>query len=324
MAFKLSINKIYVITFSLLLPLSPASSQTIRQEKRIYIVDVTASMEGKGSVETPNIFSNVVTQLATAISEIDRVDTEVVIIPFTNKVHAIYKNTTDNYVDINEYVNSLSIKYGDTNIADAWQAGIGQLDSTKVNYLFLLTDGLHNTGPEKEVLYERLNEWSDIAKDNYFFAFYVMLTNNAKETEICQIADDANQMWLIESMDVNVVFINTDLSLTTNINNSKRFKIDFESYNQNAFNKDIDLQLNIEKNEYYEIESILPLFTDRCYYVTLKELKSKIDTPIKTALRLSLNYDRAKYPLVFFTPDEITLNIVNQGVREMTIKEVVP
>ena len=64
-------------------------------------------------------------------------------------------------------IENLSIKKGDTNIADAWSRGLQEIDSTRINYIFMLTDGVHNWGPEKEILYERLGEWQHIANNKY-------------------------------------------------------------------------------------------------------------------------------------------------------------
>lgn len=132
------------------------NAQNVLQEKRIYLIDVTASMEGKGTVQTPDIFNKVKAELKDAITSIDNPTTEVVIIPFTNVPHEPVKGTIREKSILIEGIENLSIKKGDTNIADAWNSGLQEVDSTRINYIFLLTDGLHNCGPEKKILYERL------------------------------------------------------------------------------------------------------------------------------------------------------------------------
>ena len=49
---------------------NPMHSQTYMQENRIYLVDVTASMIGKGNVKTPDIFSKVKEGLLETINNI--------------------------------------------------------------------------------------------------------------------------------------------------------------------------------------------------------------------------------------------------------------
>ena len=181
-----------------------AYSQAITSEKRIYLLDVTKSMIGRGSVNTPNIFEDVKCSLQEAIDEIADSKTEVVIVPFTDKpFQDVIHGTIANKDSLIYQISKLDVRSGNTNVADAWSKGIDYLDSTKVNYMFLLTEGLHNTGPDKEVLYERLRDWDTICKGKYYFSFYVMLTSNAVEQEIRQITKDTRQMWSIESLNIN-------------------------------------------------------------------------------------------------------------------------
>lgn len=296
-------------------------AQIIKEEKRIYLFDVTASMEGKGSVNTPNIFANVKKQLVNAINGISNMNTEVVVIPFTNKPHGIIKNSLNNRDSLVTEVEKITVKRGDTNIADAWLSGLQEVDTTKINYLFMLTDGLHNCGPDKEILYTHLRDWGDISKGKYLFAFYVMLTPYARELEIANIVEETEQMWLIESMDVNVSFINSGLTLTTNINNNKTIRINFTSNYPKVFDEKILVDLSLQDNEYYQLSNIQSNFAKRYIEFELKEMRPKIDIPIELQLSLKIKFNNKDYPLVFFTPDNVAFNIINKGVRVMNIKE---
>lgn len=310
-----------LIPFIFLLISTLVSAQMVKDEKRIYLFDVTASMEGKGSVDTPNIFANVKKQLAQAVDGITNQNTEVVIIPFTDKPHGVIKNTIDNKDELLSEIDKITVKRGDTNIADAWLSGIQEVDTTKVNYLFMVTDGLHNCGPEKEVLYERLKEWGEISKGKYLFAFYVMLTPYAKELEIANIVEETEQMWLIESMDVNVSFINSGLTLTTNVNNSKTVRINFSSNYPKIFDRNIEIELQLEDNSYYALTNLKSVFGLRYVEFDIEELRPKIEIPLEVLLNLRIRFNKENFPLVFFTPDNVSFNIVNKGIREMTIKE---
>lgn len=314
------INKLLLfILFSL--TIYTVGAQPYLNEKRVYLLDVTASMEGRGIVETPNIFDNVKNQLSNALSNITYPQTEIVIVPFTE---SIFNPIRGNITQIDSLVNEISkigIEKGDTNIADAWEYGISELDSTKVNYLFLLTDGLHNHGVEKEVLYKRLQEWQYIAKDKYMFAFYVMLTPNAKEMEIIEIIESTNKLWAIESMNVNVSFINSTLNLKSNINNDKKVRIDFSSQNNEVFNSGLQLNIRLEENPFYELCNLNSNIINKYVEFEIKELLPRIQIPIETQQKLYLEYDKEKNPLVFFTPEIINFSIVNKGVRIMTINE---
>ena len=297
--------------------------QIDRFEKRIYLVDVTASMEGKGSVQTPNIFSDVKKGLVSAISAINNDNTEIVIIPFTNKPHSVKSFLSSNKTEILEYVQQLKIESGDTNIADAWTSGVKQLDSTKVNYLFLLTDGLHNYGPDKNVLFNYIRDWHNLADNKYYFAFYVMLTDFAEEQEIVQIVDESNQIWVIKSMDVNISFIRTDLLRTANVKDNKNVKIFFSSNNNDNFNSEVNFTVQLENNPYYKLANIQKNFETNNNYISFDVVEQLpiLKIPISTDLKLDIIYNKEKYPLLFFTPQSVNFKIVNQGVRKMTIKE---
>lgn len=296
-------------------------SQTYMQEKRIYLVDVTASMTGKGNVKTPDIFSKVKEGLLETINNINNPSTEIIIVPFTNKPHEKMNGQIMAKNGILESIKSLTIKPGDTNIADAWNYAIQEIDSTRINYIFLLTDGLHNCGPEKDSLYNNLRKWADISKNKYYFAFYVMLTPNAKEQEICNIVDETQKMWLIESMNVNVSFLTSNLEINTNVKNKKITSIHYDSNNPAIFNDSIDFNLTLNENPYYAIENFKLDMPNKKVSFDLKELQPTIKIPIETTLELKVNYDMDKYPMLFFTPDTYKFNVVNKGIREMTIKE---
>lgn len=296
-------------------------AQNFMQERRIYILDVTASMEGKGVVETPDIFDQVKKELRDAVESIDNPNTEVVVVPFTDVPHEPIRGMISERDSLLEDIRNLSIKKGDTNLADAWSRGVQEIDSTRINYIFLLTDGLHNCGPEKEVLYERLKAWEGVSQNKYYFAFYVMLTPNAKEQEICQIADSTSQMWLIESMNVNVTFVASDLNVQANIKDKKTVKLAFNVSNRNLSKDNLDFTIEMEENPYYALTNFRS-FIDQGYVLfDIAELKPLMDLPIETWLKLYVRYDKEKYYMTFFTPEVINFKVINRGVREMTITE---
>jgi len=299
----------------------PSRGQGLLNEKRIYMLDVTASMVGEGVVETPNIFSEVKSKLAQAISDIQSLQTEVVVIPFTDSPFEPIRGFLHDKDSLLAAITNIDIRRGDTNIAGAWDRGLRELDSTKVNYMFLLTDGLHNCVVEKDTLYKKLSSWSDLSKGKHMFAFYVMLTPHARELEIAQIVDNTNQMWLIESMDVNASFINSSVSVSVNVNEDSKVKLWFTSNNNKVFNKEIDFHISLEKNPYYAIRNFDIHFYNRYVEFELEELRPRIEIPLETNLLVFIEYDKTKYPLIFFTPETINFNVINKGVRTMKIRE---
>lgn len=289
------------------------------QEKRIYLVDVTASMEGKGEVVTPDIFQAVKDSLSEAIQQIRDTTTEIEIIPFSNKVYKEIQGKVADKDSLIKCINELTIKNGDTNIADAWSYGLTRLDTTKINYFFVLTDGLHNCGPKKEELYRRLSRWSDLSTGKYIFAFYVMLTPNAKESEICRIADENRNMWKIESLNINASLVKTSLRLRKNVFYDRSAQIYFDSNNPNLNLDKVGLEVSLEENPYYDIESqrMTGVNGPLSFDITEKCAKEKI--PQCDTLDLTITHNSEAYPFVFITPDIVSFEITNQGTRTVTM-----
>ena len=295
------------------------SAEAQRTEKRIYLLDLTGSMEGRGNIESPNILQTVKNNLAATIENIDDPNTEIVIIPFTNTPHEIIEGRVSSKDSLIAQVQRLGVRPGDTNIADAWNEGLKNLDDSKINYLFLLTDGLHNTGPSKQVLFDRLKMWEETAKGNAKYAFYVMLTPNAKETGIYEIVDSTAQMWLIESMDINASLIHTDINQRKNIFSNSSTSISFLSNNLSTDFDDLGLQIYFEENDCYSVENVKKSVVGNVYTFDIIEKLPKIDLPLDTTLTLKLSIDKEKNPFVFLTPEEISFQVINQGPRILKI-----
>lgn len=312
---------IIIISFLLLIDYE-ALSQTPLREKRIYLVDLTGSMEGRGVVETPNILQDVKDNLVETIGNIEDPSTEIEIVPFTNKVWESTSGAISEKEPLLEYVRNLKTLPGDTNIADAWSYGITQIDSLKINYLFLLTDGLHNSGPSKEELFSRLQEWSDFSHGKYLYAFYVMLTPNAKESKLCEIVDSTANMWLIESMDINAALIKTSISHRKNIYANPRTSIAFETNNSRVKLGDLNLSFRLQDNDLYEINNVSKSVMGDSYSFDIVEKKAKIAEPLDTMLNLNISYDKQAFPFVFMTPECIELEILNQGPRKVSVRSL--
>lgn len=293
-------------------------SQTYLQERRIYLFDVTKSMIGKGNVPSDDIFEDVRHSLLSTISDLEDPNTEVFVVPFTNKIHDIINGNIAHKDSLLKVIGTLAPQSGDTNIADAWSFGVSLLDSTKVNYMFLLTDGLHNEGPNKDEFYKRLRNWDIIRKGKYFFSFYVMLTENATEQEIRDIADSIPQMWRIESMDIKAALIRTSLAQRSNIFEDKTIRVEFISNNSKVFLEDLGVRFSLPENPYYSVTATSQNTLDpNIYEFKVVELTDKLHVPTDMGLQLQISHNKEKYPLVFFTPEEIDFRIINRGVRRM-------
>lgn len=297
-------------------------AQDTKTEKRIYLVDLTASMEGKGRVWTPNIMSAVKKNLVDAINNIEDKNTEILIIPFTDKVHPqkTIKGRIHEKESILAKIKGLNVLPGDTNISGAWEYGVTQLDDQKINYLFLLTDGRHNYGDSMDALLDRLRAWGNLSKGKYLFAFYVMLTENARDRRIKEIANATPNMWVIDNMNLNTSLIKTSINQRINVFNNNTATISFSTNYKKADLSRLKFDLSLEKNAFYEIKDVSAKSSKgNSYSFTLVEKLPKLDMPIDTTLTLMFSYDTKNNPFIFFTPDRINLQILNQGPREVSV-----
>ena len=308
-----------LLSFLLCFCASHIVAQSKLHERRIYLFDVTKSMVGQGVVQTPVIFNEVRQNLIDAVDEIEDPLTEIIIIPFTDKPHSIIKGCISQKDSLKREIGKINVRSGDTNISSAWETGVSFLDSTKVNYLFLLTDGLHNNGPSIDELYAQLNRWNDLRRNHYYFAFYVMLTENAVEQNIRNITQNTPQMWSIQTLNIKAALIRTSLAQRSNIFENKTIRVQFVSNNSKVFLDDLDVRFSLQENPYYEVlDTKQDTNVSSIYEFEIKEKIEKISIPTEATLTLHINHNQDKYPLVFFTPEDIDFRIIYRGVRKMT------
>lgn len=297
-------------------------AQEAKTEKRIYLVDMTASMEGKGQTPTPNILSKVKNNLIDTISSIEDQDTEILIIPFTNKPHEqqAIAGTIRERESILSRINALKVLPGDTNIIAAWEYGITQLDRKKINYMFLLTDGRHNVGGTMDQLLDRLRAWEGLSGGKYmYYSFYVMLTKNARHEQIKEIASSTPNMWVIENMNINASLIKTPIRQKINVFNNNTATIAFTTNNKKADLSLLRLYFSLQENGYYSIKNIKKSPKGDSYSFEIAEKLPRFEMPFDTTLTLSFLYDTKANPFIFFTPEKIDFQILNQGPRTVSV-----
>lgn len=290
-------------------------------ERRIYIVDLTRSMEGFNGSE--NIFNDVKNQLRQTVLSIADTSSEIIILPFTDKPHEMYINKISNKDSIINYIDNLQPKLGDTNILNAWEKGESLLDSTKINYMFLLTDGVHNVGEPIDSLYNSLNKWHTKTNGKYQFAFYVLLSENAREKEICRIVESSKQMWLVPTMNIQTDFIIGNMNLMVNIKNSSKVKLHLVCTNPEIFNHGFKFKISLTENQFYEIvNNTVTLDSNGDITFEIRKLKRQKELPVTYKTKILIDYNREEYPFVYFTPEEYNISIDNVGTRIMNIRNV--
>lgn len=314
------------------------SAQDTMRVKRIYLVDVTKSMIGEGKINgkynaTEDIFDMLKVDLASTLSSKSICDEdEIVIIPFTNKVFDKITGRGSDKFELADKVRNLTTKPGDTNIDDAWLAGVKELDSNKINLLFLMTDGIHNCGPDINELYKHLGEWND---NVYNLAFYFMLTQNAESDKIDSIAKTKITMETIHSSNIKINILQLHRGYSTNLRGKSRFNAEMPLLGGSCDPVELKhVKMSLDDNSYYSIEKY-QVFTNKVL-LTLK-VKPDIKTlPITQNNTITFTWNDSKQvhwnsttkqwdvikdesSKTYILPKTVNIQIDNLGTRTMTI-----
>lgn len=214
-------QKLFSTIIALVCAVLSMTAQTFveQKERRVYYLDVTASMTGFRGSE--NIWDSVVSNLFKAIDAIDNEDTEIVIKTFTDSDHkvetiisakATKKGKEKIKAKIREVDPSQNIHYTDIYLPfeDFYK---NEITRTKVNYFFLMTDGKqtdipkHQGGAEK--LRSAIANWNTITDngEKHIYGFYVMLCDAARSQKIKQQIKPQQHLWPVESASVNINLI---------------------------------------------------------------------------------------------------------------------
>ena len=166
-----------------------AQTKDLRQT---YLWDVTLSMKGYNGF--PNIYKKVVDVMIKDINNIDNERTEIVVIPFQDKVCDVWKiyataSGKANLIEKIKAYNNNTVTH--TNISGPLEYVIKNVfSSDKIDILKLMTDGKDNVDSNK---YKQILEnWCAIAKEKDVYGYYIILTDAAKSDVSLQLKDICN------------------------------------------------------------------------------------------------------------------------------------
>ena len=174
----------------------------VRVNRRIYLWDVTRSMQGYNSntknydPET-NVWDKVVASLKNDIENISSESTDLIVLPFQVGLLECWqaKATSDGKNDLLEKIDSLkklTMELTYTNL-------VGSLLETERKYIapeynnliILLTDGKNSRdyGGDK-AWWKMLSSWRDYAYENNAYLFYFMVTEAAQDSKVVEILEN--------------------------------------------------------------------------------------------------------------------------------------
>ena len=274
-----------------------AQSNRFKNERRIYLWDVTLSMKGYEG-RTPDIYDKVITALEKDINTIIDEQTEIWVLPFQTRILDKW-NVRATDAGKKEIISKIKI-FNDTNVTNTnitvpmTEVMNTLIKPDKRNVLILLTDGEQNDKRYPlETLLDVIRKWCDFAEENDAYAFYVMLTQFAKNDKLIEAIDGACRMYKGEGTDFNFVELLPQDNLKYNIKDDagKKLTVRIDRKKKTTIPDDLRIHCYCNSNPYVEIDQS----------VTIKNGQIELD------LKQKQSYDSLKHALPQDTNEKITL-----------------
>ena len=170
-----------------------------KTEKHIYIVDLSGSMAGYKT--TINVFNKEKRILSESLHSLNK-NIEVSIIPFAENILPVLHGNGEN---LSVLVKSFKVYPGNSNIYTAWIKGVNEIDSNKNNKLFLISDGLNNTGYQTTKFIDALKFFSSKASLWKSKAYFVALDSTMEHTEVAMTFQKSDNMFIIKDLNTEII-----------------------------------------------------------------------------------------------------------------------
>ncbi len=326
-------EKLLIFIFALLILNNISWSQNFKNERRIFLWDVTLSMYGFGGA--PIIGDEVQKNLIQAIENITDPQTEIIVIPFQDNVLHVWKNkaTVEGKRELLKKVASIKerdLEVTRTNICSAWEEALTMISPHQRNYIFLLTDGKQNSKQNSEnCLNENVSAWCSIAKSNDSFGFYVMLTDAARNPELEEEIDACSRLEIVTGTNINVVELRPTITeINLNVPDKEFEKeILFETNYFDGIPEDFQMRLSLNENSFIQLKNnnIKMGKNGKCRIeftplIPYEELR--IQLPANYEIDLVIQIDNNKFPRIFATPSNLKVVLKNIREKIMTIEIV--
>ncbi|MFI3302575.1 MAG: vWA domain-containing protein [Rikenellaceae bacterium] len=335
----MNINRLFFALIGALLFVNVADAQNsqYKDERRIYMWDVTLSMQGYQD-KTPDIFDKVVTAIKADINSITDEQTEIVILPYQTKVLDVFstKATPEGLKALNEFIDAAKTKYKDvtyTNIcAPLEEVMMKHLNDSRRNMLILMTDGIQNDpGTSEADLLAAIKKWCSIAPGNDAHAFYVMLTEHAQNPRLIEVIKNACRIGVVttgEGGEIILTFVEllSQNRVLYNIKEDadKKIRLTVECKKRVEIPEDMKIEIKVSDNPYVELDQESAIKNGAIELeIKLKQPYEELKSILPTDENLRLNVrmeieDEEKYPLARILNDNFTLELINKP--EKTLK----
>ncbi len=215
-----TISLILILSFPFIL------NAQVLKERRVYYLDCSYSMVSNG------IWDKVRDNLKNAIDNVNDETTELIVIPFAydNKHHSRLQAlsaaaTSQGKKVLKDKIDALmssksTMTYHSDPLNDFYTH---RVNPERVTYLFFMTDGQNEETPDQFL--PLLNGWQGRYQGRNVYGFYVMLDKAAKNTDVERVIDKQENLWKVETADVDINLIRLHPQAIFNARNDEYFEL---------------------------------------------------------------------------------------------------
>lgn len=303
-----------------------------KSERRIYLWDVTLSTKGFGG--TPNIYNDVVEFLEKEINSITDESTEIVVLPFQERILETWKENAT-ISGKNNIINKIK-SYKNNNVTSTnIVTPIKEVQRSIVvgnrrNLLFLLTDG-KQTGGNAELL-RLIQNWDRFAESRDVYAVYIMLTNGAIDQQVIKIIEGKNKIFAVMKGKgkINCIDLRPSENIKFNIKDDMGKSANLPlSCNKNITWPDgISIKVTSANNPYVTIDQTTIVKNQKITfnveykksYQTLKDsLPQEKDIPLHLELVNKNQIRKNTGLIVLLNPVDLHLTLINKPEKTLRI-----
>ncbi len=290
------------------------SVSVMASERRVYYLDVTASMTGYNGSDS--IWGEVTSNLKKAINAIPDEDTEVIIKSFTDSNHSVdkivsAKATKAGKKKICNEIDKLNPAQNTNCHTDIFVPFEDfykhEISLTKVDYFFLMTDGKQSASGINQ-LTSAINKWNDKTDKGkkHIYGFYVMLTEGATlSIDMASRIKQQPHLWIVQTANVNINLVRpTKDELICNIRNKGERFVDIP---MSGNIKNIGLSAR-GSNEYMQVDQTEINGQNLRVYLSLKK-KHLSQIPKLSTIDLTLTMPEADF--TYLLSNQITVHCDN-------------
>lgn len=319
-----------VLICCFLLSLTVFSQHSLKDKKYIFELDITKSMWGIGEPGSIDIFEQVRNQLIKAIDNIDDPSAEIVLVTWQDQIISTWKehaNTKgkEHLVEQLKKITVKSVPGQNTNIYNAWVEAKKHVDPSKINVVYLLTDGRHSVpNPPISKLYNEIPKWASFSAENDSYMFLVELTSQAIDNKMRSLVEATDKVEFIHGIEFYTLFIN-NTSPAINIDEKLEFTLNVNKQNLPEKYNDIKIGLQINSDLFEIVNSSItleqtPIAIKIRLKKSLEEVKAAL--PQSSILPINITFDDTKYKHIKLINKLVNCKIINKKEKVFYFSEL--